>query len=65
MTNRASAYASVAASIAGGLAPFALGVLSDTVGFHSAFLLVPVFLVTAIAILILHPVADDVAARRQ
>lgn len=64
LTNRASAYSSVAASLAGGLAPFALGVLSDTVGFHTAFLLVPVFLVTALAILILRPVDDDVAARR-
>lgn len=64
MTDRASATASVAGSIAAGLAPFALGVLSDTVGFHSAFLLVPVFLGIAMAILVIHPVPDAGPLRR-
>ncbi len=57
-TDRASAASSVSASIAIAVAPFALGVLSDTVGFHVAFLLVPGFLVTALVILQLRPVPD-------
>jgi predicted MFS family arabinose efflux permease len=64
LTDRASAAASVAASVAGGLAPFALGVLSDTAGFHTAFLLVPVFLGTALVILVIRPVPDVAAPPR-
>ena len=58
MTDRASAAASIAGSIAIAIAPFALGVLSDTVGFHVAFLLVPAFLVGALVILVVRPVPD-------
>jgi predicted MFS family arabinose efflux permease len=61
MTDRASAAASIAGSCAIAIAPFALGVLSDTVGFHVAFLLVPVFLGLALVILVIRPVADVVA----
>ena len=61
LTNRAAAYASVAAAVAGGIAPFALGVLSDAAGIHLAFLLVPLFLVLALAILVIKPVPDAVA----
>jgi fucose permease len=61
MTDRASAAASIGGSISIALAPFALGVLSDTVGFHLAFLLVPVFLLAALVILVVRPVPDVVA----
>lgn len=59
LTNRAAAYAAVAAAVAGGIAPFALGLLSDATGFHVAFLLVPVFLLSALIIIVARPVPDD------
>lgn len=58
LTNRAAAHAAVAAAIAGGIAPFALGVLSDAAGIHLAFLIVPVFLLLALGILVVRPVPD-------
>jgi predicted MFS family arabinose efflux permease len=58
MTDRASAAASIAGSISMAIAPFALGTLSDTIGFHVAFLLVPTFLAVALVILVVRPVAD-------
>ena len=58
MTDRASASASIAGSIAIATAPILLGVLSDNVGFHVAFLLVPIMLLIALAILLLRPVPD-------
>lgn len=58
ITNRAAASASVAAAIAGGIAPFGLGVLSDSVGIHVAFLLVPLFLLMALGLLVIRPVPD-------
>jgi MFS family permease len=61
MTDRASAASSIAGSIAIAIAPFALGVLSDTVGFHVAFLLVPALLAGALVILVVRP-EPDVAA---
>ena len=64
MTDRASASASIAGSIAIAIAPFALGVLSDTVGFHVAFLLVPLFLAAALVILVVRPEPDAVATPR-
>ncbi len=64
MTDRASAGASMAGSIAIGIAPFALGVLSDTVGFHVAFLLVPVLLAAGLVILVVRPEPDVVAPLR-
>jgi predicted MFS family arabinose efflux permease len=64
MTDRASASASIAGSIAIGIAPIALGVLSDTVGFHVAFLLVPVLLLVALGLLVIRPVADVAATPR-
>jgi predicted MFS family arabinose efflux permease len=63
MTDRASASASIAGSISIAVAPFVLGVLSDTVGFHVAFLLVPVFLGLALAILLFRPVPDHLVAQ--
>lgn len=58
MTDRASAAASIAGSISMAIAPILLGALSDSIGFHIAFLLVPVFLVGALMILIARPVPD-------
>lgn len=63
MTDRASALASVFGSMAIASAPFALGALSDVVGFHQAFLLVPALLVVALIILMARPLHDDVALR--
>jgi predicted MFS family arabinose efflux permease len=60
MTDRASAAASIAGSISMAFAPFALGTLSDTIGFHVAFLLVPLFLVVAFVILAIRPVPDTI-----
>ncbi|MBI1351934.1 MAG: MFS transporter [Actinomycetales bacterium] len=59
-TDRASAAASFAGGISIAIAPLALGTLSDAFGFHVAFLLVPVFLLSALAIIWFHPVPDDV-----
>jgi predicted MFS family arabinose efflux permease len=61
MTDRASALSSVAGSSAIATAPFALGVLSDTIGFHTAFLLLPVLLGIALTILVIRPVPDVAA----
>lgn len=55
MTDRASALASVFGSLAIAVAPFVLGALSDLIGFHRAFLLVPVMLGCALAILLIRP----------
>ncbi len=60
MTDRASAAASIAGSISIAIAPFALGTLSDTIGFQWAFLLVPLFLAIALVILVIRPVPDAV-----
>jgi predicted MFS family arabinose efflux permease len=64
LTDHASAAASVAASAAIAIAPFALGALSDVIGFHEAFLLVPAFLVVALVLMIVRPVPDQVGAAR-
>lgn len=58
MTDRASASASIAGSIAIGVAPIVLGLASDTIGFHLAFLLVPALLVVGLVILVIRPVPD-------
>ena len=64
LTDHAAAAASVAGSIAIAVAPFCLGALSDVIGFHEAFLLVPVFLLVALVILIVRPVPDEPGAVR-
>ena len=56
LADRASAASSIAANIAMGVAPFALGVLADTIGFHLAFLLVPAVLVAALVLVLARPV---------
>jgi fucose permease len=64
LTDHAAAAASIAGSIAIAVAPFGLGALSDAIGFHEAFLLVPAFLVLALVILIVRPVPDEPGAAR-
>lgn len=54
--DKASGLTSVAAGAASGVAPFILGALSDTIGFHSAFLIVPALLVTALILIIAQPI---------
>ena len=63
LTDRAAGLAAVAASIASGIAPFALGALSQSIGFHLAFLMVPVFLGCGLAILLTKPVHQLTAGR--
>lgn len=58
MTDRATATASMSASAAMATAPIFLGVVSDALGFHVAFLLVPVLLLAALTILVIRPVPD-------
>ncbi|MCP4893146.1 MAG: MFS transporter, partial [Actinomycetales bacterium] len=60
--DRASGLSSVAAGVAGGIAPFVLGVLSDQIGFHLAFLTVPVLLATALVLLVIRPVTTTTPA---
>jgi len=64
LTDHAAAAASIAGSIAIALAPFGLGALSEAIGFHEAFLLVPAFLVIALVILVVRPVPDQPGAAR-
>ena len=47
--DRAAGRLSVAAGLASGIAPFALGALADSMGTHAAFLLVPALLLAAAA----------------
>jgi fucose permease len=60
--NRAAGWLSVAAGLASGIAPFALGALADSIGTHSAFLLVPALLLGAAAGVL---VGGDVLGRAQ
>jgi len=59
LIDRASGLSSVAAGAAGGIAPFILGALSDSIGFHSAFLIVPVLLATALVLILAKPVKSN------
>ena len=60
--DRASGLSSLAAGVAGGISPFVLGVLSDQIGFHLAFLTVPALLATALALLLIRPVTTTAPA---
>jgi len=59
LTDRASGLSSVAAGAASGIAPFILGAMSDTIGFHRAFLIVPLLLITALVLIIAKPVRSS------
>jgi fucose permease len=50
LADQAAARASYGMAISFGLAPFALGAIADRVGAHTAFLLVPVFLLAAVVV---------------
>jgi predicted MFS family arabinose efflux permease len=58
--DRAAGRLTIAAGLASGIAPFALGALADSIGTHSAFLLVPALLLAAAAGVL---VSGDVRAR--
>ena len=55
LTDRAAAYCSISGSIAIIIAPVMLGTLADHVGVHTAFLVVPVFMACALALLLVRP----------
>ena len=55
-TDAAASWASLGAGVASGGAPFALGVISDLVGPHRGFVLVPALLLAAAAGVIVAPV---------
>jgi fucose permease len=60
--DRAAGRLSVAAGLASGIAPFALGALADSIGTHAAFLLVPALLLAAAAGVL---VSGDIRRRPQ
>lgn len=62
-TDEAAGWATFGAGVASGAAPFALGAVSDAVGPHSGFLLVPAVLVVAAAGVVLAPLRRRAAAR--
>ena len=64
LTDRATAASSVAGAVAIAIAPFAMGFLSDAIGFHAAFLLVPVFLILSLVLMLMRPVDDSVSGPR-
>ena len=55
-SDRASALSAVAGAIAGGIGPFILGALADLVGVHTAFLLLPVILLSGLFLIRIKPV---------
>lgn len=62
-TDEAAGWATLGAGVASGGAPFALGAVSDAVGPHRGFLLVPAVLLVAAAGVLLAPARRRVAAR--
>ena len=52
LTDRATAATYMAGSLAIAVASFTLGTLSDSIGFHAAFLLVPALLTAALGIIV-------------
>ncbi len=63
-TDLAASRASLATALSSGLAPFALGFAADRVGTHTAFLLVPALIVTAMVLLAVSRPALPRGARR-
>lgn len=62
-TDEAAGWATFGAGVASGSAPFALGAVSDAVGPHSGFLLVPGVLAVAAVGVVLAPLRRRAAAR--
>lgn len=54
--DRATALGAVAGASAGGVGPFALGALADAIGVHSAFLVLPVVLLSGLFLILIKPV---------
>lgn len=54
-TDAASSWATLGAGVASGSAPFALGAVSDQVGTHAGFVLVPALLIMAAAGVVMSP----------
>lgn len=59
-SDRASALSAVAGGTAGGVGPFLLGALADSVGVHSAFLVLPIALGLGFLLMLLKPVSRAV-----
>ena len=55
-SDRASALSAVAGGTAGGVGPFLLGSLADSVGVHTAFLVLPVVLLFSLLLMLIKPV---------
>jgi MFS family permease len=65
-TDRATGLCVVFAGLGGGIGPFTLGALSDQVGVHWAFMIVPMLLIAAFVLLRavpVRPTADSLATR--
>ena len=60
--DRASALSAVAGATAGGLGPFALGAMADGVGVHTAFLVLPVALLSGLFLIRIKPVTRIITA---
>ncbi len=60
--DRATALGAVASASAGGVGPFALGALSDGVGVHSAFLVLPIILLCGLLLILIKPVTKITTA---
>ena len=56
-SDRASALSAVAGGTAGGVGPFLLGSLADSVGVHTAFLVLPVVLLFSLLLMLIKPVS--------
>lgn len=56
-SDRASALSAIAGGTAGGVGPFLLGSLADSVGVHSAFLVLPVVLLLGLLLMLIKPVS--------
>jgi MFS family permease len=59
--DRGAGLTSVAAGLASGIAPFVLAAVADQLGVHTAFLIVPVLMVVAIALVRSSPVPVTLA----
>lgn len=56
LADAAATRSSLASGLAIGASPFVLATLSDAIGLHSAFVMVPVLLTVALAVSVKHPV---------
>ena len=59
-SDRASALSAVTGGTAGGIGPFVLGALADSVGVHTAFLVLPVALLAGFFLMRIKPVTNTI-----